>query len=379
MRVALLTNFVAPYRIPLLRALAERVGELRIFVSTPMEANRNWPADDGGLPIELQRTWTFRQRWRHPHGFEEDTYVHVPLDTQRRLRNFRPDVVFSGELGLRSLGAALYARTHPGVALVAWLTLSDVTEQGRGALRGTLRRGLFRRFDAVVVNGEGGARYCRRFGLSDERIFRAPQTSLIGALAAIEAERPAAAARRLLYAGRLIPLKGLLPFIERLSHWVEAHPGERVEFRLAGDGPLAGTIRRHPLPPGLELRLLGEVPIDAMAAVYREADLFVFPSLADEWGLVVNEALASGLPVLGSRYSQAVEELVEPGREGWVFDPLAADDIDRALDAALGCERDRLRTMRSAARRKALALTPEYVADRIADALRFAQQRHRVR
>ena len=56
-----------------------------------------------------------------------------------------------------------------------------------------------------------------------------------------------------------------------------------------------------------------------MAEVYAKASLFAFPTLADEWGVVVNEAMAAGLPVLGSIYSQAVEELVEDGVSGWVF------------------------------------------------------------
>ena len=61
---------------------------------------------------------------------------------------------------------------------------------------------------------------------------------------------------------------------------------------------------------------------ERMAEVYAKASLFAFPTLADEWGVVVNEAMAAGLPVLGSIYSQAVEELVEDGVSGWVFRPM---------------------------------------------------------
>ena len=53
----------------------------------------------------------------------------------------------------------------------------------------------------------------------------------------------------------------------------------------------------------------------------RKVGVLVFPTLADEWGLVVNEALAAGVPVLGSLYSQAVEELVRDGENGWTFRP----------------------------------------------------------
>ena len=129
MRVALLTNFVPPYRVPLFEALAARVGALRVFVSTPMERDRTWAPVWGRLDVAVQRSISFRRRWRHPHGFEDTTQVHVPWDTLGRLARFRPDAVISGELGARTLFAALHGLAHPRVPLLPWLTLSEVTER----------------------------------------------------------------------------------------------------------------------------------------------------------------------------------------------------------------------------------------------------------
>ena len=61
----------------------------------------------------------------------------------------------------------------------------------------------------------------------------------------------------------------------------------------------------------------------------------LFPTLSDTWGLVVNEAMAMGLPVLGSVKSQAVTELIEDGVSGWWFDPTSPQDLERAVDRAL--------------------------------------------
>ena len=91
----------------------------------------------------------------------------------------------------------------------------------------------------------------------------------------------------------------------------------------------------------------------AMAAVYAQADAFVFPTCADEWGVVVNEALAAGLPVLGSIHSQAVEELCADGETGWLFDPEDASTVLAALDRALAASGEELAAMGARARARA--------------------------
>jgi glycosyltransferase involved in cell wall biosynthesis len=109
--------------------------------------------------------------------------------------------------------------------------------------------------------------------------------------------------------------------------------------------------------------------------VYRTADVFALPTLADEWGMVVNEAMSIGLPVLGSRHSQAVEELVEEGVNGWTFVPDRPEAVDEALERALGTPPEQLARMGVAARDTVRPLTPEYVADGFVDGLRMALER----
>jgi len=80
---------------------------------------------------------------------------------------------------------------------------------------------------------------------------------------------------------------------------------------------------------------LGHIEYDELPRWYTEADVVVFPTLADEWGVVVAEALAAGVPVLGSVYSQAVDELIEPFKNGWLFRPDSQEETYASLKAAL--------------------------------------------
>src|SRR6266545_6842320 len=96
--VALLTNFIPPYRLPLFESLAERVKELRVFVSTSMERGTPRPPEWGRLSVQAQRGVLLPKVWQHPHGFSERSQVHVPYDTLWHLARYRPDAVISDEL-----------------------------------------------------------------------------------------------------------------------------------------------------------------------------------------------------------------------------------------------------------------------------------------
>lgn len=369
--VVLLTNFVPPYRLPLYQELSRRVARLTVLVSTPMERNRNWTADWRGLEVVVQRGWSVERPWRHRQGFRDTVQVHLPWDTLERLRRLRPDVVLSAELGFRSLMSALYQAECPDTGLVLWAMVSEHTEQGRGAARQMLRHWLLRRADRVVVNGQSGARYVSRFGVAGERIDRIPYTANLPTAGATRT-RPMPREFDLLYVGQLIERKGIVPLVEQLAAWVARHPQRPVRLAIAGSGPLRERIESLPLPAQLTICCLGELSREQLAAVYARSCALVMPSLADEWGLVVNEALAAGLPVLGSVYSQAVEELLVDGRNGWLYRPDDAGEVQRALDRVLLTSPRRLRVMGWLARRSVGHLTPDWAAEQLVQSLRAA-------
>ena len=372
LRVVMLTNFVPPYRLPLYEALGDRLSRLIVLVSTPVEGNRSWRPDTGRLDVRVQRTLSVRRSWRHPGGFSEPIHVHVPWDTMAQLRRLRPDVIVSGELGFRSLFAALHCmrRSSPNrPKLVLWATLSERTEHGRGRLRHVLRGWLLRRANRVIVNGASGERYVQGLGVRRDRIDRIPYVALPAFGDAGTTPR-AGALRNLLFAGQLTGRKGLVPFLEKLGEWSGAHPDREITLTVAGSGPAERALESFRSRGPLTIRLLGEQDPGELPALYAQADAFVFPTLADEWGVVVNEALAAGLPVLGSVHSQAVEELCDEGVTGWVFDPEDDDSTRSALERALATEPDELEAMRAHARERVRSLTPEWAAGRVLETIR---------
>jgi glycosyltransferase involved in cell wall biosynthesis len=222
-----------------------------------------------------------------------------------------------------------------------------------------------RRSDAVIVNGQAGARYVQRLGARPPRIFQIPYTTDLRPLVTLPIARPPHVRKRLLYCGALSERKGVRQFVEALARWAASHPSQTVKLDVVGHGPLSGFLETFHGPSNLELELRGAIHYSDLPDIYRHAGICVFPTLADEWGMVVTEAMAAGLPVMGSPYSQAVEELVRDRANGWTFRPDQSAEIDRALEQALMSSDQELEAMGRNARETVRPMTPAYVASQV--------------
>jgi glycosyltransferase involved in cell wall biosynthesis len=152
------------------------------------------------------------------------------------------------------------------------------------------------------------------------------------------------------YVGRLIPLKGINYL---LNSWDLFCKQECVEatLLLVGDGEQKETLMQQVRKLGLSnVKFVGFVQPKSLPTIYQAADVFVFPTLQDAWSTVVGEALASGLPVISSKYDGATPDLIVEGENGWIADPLDVEDLSRKLLMAWEA-RDRKEEMGKVARK----------------------------
>jgi len=188
-----------------------------------------------------------------------------------------------------------------------------------------------------------------------------------------EEPRPVVGRIRVLVVGQLVARKGLRQLLAALQTAPEACAS--LEVRFIGDGPLraelAAAIGRL-APRGLAAEALGHVRWDALPATYAWGDVLLFPTLDDEWGIVVNEAMAAGLPVVGSRYAGAVLELVREGETGWLFDPLDAPAFGAVLRRIASMPRDLFHAMGQRARTAIGSYSYEAAYDRLTGAVQHA-------
>jgi glycosyltransferase involved in cell wall biosynthesis len=373
MRVAMLTNILPPYRVPVFRALARTPGwQLRVLLNARSEFDRSWEVDPGGLDLEIVRSVSFVRGERT---------LHVPLGLFGALRRFGPDVVVSGELGARTLLAWLYCALF-GISLVSWFEATRLRAAEAGPLRVALGRFLLSRARSVIGPGREARLVLRGWSVEDARIFDAPNAhdheAFTKALAALDRDAVhrdlraglGCRARIALVVGRLFPIKGIEPLLDA---WDRLPSQLRSDWTLLflGSGPLAPRLERarDTHRPG-EIVNVPAVQPGEVIDFYAAADLLVFPSLGDAWGFAVNEAMACGLPVLCSTRAGCAEDLVRPGENGWLGDPLDEDAFSSALLEALTS--GRRQRLGERARETAERFTPEVMADGMRRALRHA-------
>jgi len=273
-----------------------------------------------------------------------------------------PDIFFQSGWAIPSFSAlGREVRTAGGavVALADFCWRGDFRQMVLGPLAFRLR--YAREFDAALVAGRSGVRVARHLGFAEERI----RTGLLGASSEIfHGGAPLAMRRKeLLFVGRLIPLKGIVPMIEAFLRVAPDHPD--AALRLCGCGPLAETIAQHPQIIVEEFKQ----PHD-LAALYRGARALVFPSYQEPWGLVVHEAALSGCALVLSEAVGSKDDLAGPDN-ALLVPPGDVEALSRAMDAVLSWDERRLQAAEVQSRHKARSFGPHRFASSVSELAHF--------
>ncbi len=164
---------------------------------------------------------------------------------------------------------------------------------------------------------------------------------------------------RLLFVGSINQRKGIKYLLEALRLLGNAPVELTVCGRVVDDLSLFEPFRAH-------VRIRPSVSLPELQAAYQQADLFVFPSVAEGFAQVLLEALASGLPILSTTHT-AAPDLIEHGQQGFVVEPRRPDLVAGHIDWALR-HRPALQEMKQAARARAEFFTWDRFAARVVEA-----------
>jgi hypothetical protein len=142
-------------------------------------------------------------------------------------------------------------------------------------------------------------------------------------------------------------------------------PELMVDWTLIGGGPLLDELRAVSTPANLHVDWRGNCDAQQIRDAYRDHEIMFFPTRGDEWGLVVDEALHSGLVVIGNDRAQAVVTLIRDGFNGWVTDMDDAGSLAHAINSYATLDASERLKMRQRARESVVDRTPENAADQI--------------
>ena len=135
---------------------------------------------------------------------------------------------------------------------------------------------------------------------------------------------------KILCVARLVPIKNFENLFKAWQLVEQVNTSEQLA--IIGDGPLLQDLKQ--LTESLQLKrvaFLGIVPNDEIPNYLYEADAFILPSWSESWGLVVNEAMAAGLPVLLSNKINAADTLLKNGVNGYSFSPGNVEEIKQRI------------------------------------------------
>ena len=333
-KVALLTNMISPARIPLYSSLAEAFD--LVILHGGAESNRDsWVGTEKEIPkATVAWAWGWQiplTRKKNEQDFDEQ-YLHINPGFLSRLIHFSPDVVVTTELGFRTVLALIYGFFFARPVWVWWGGTLHTERNKASRLKRLLRPLLARCIRHWISYGQSSTRYLLSLGVPSQWILE-----LQNAANEEYFQTPAKAQFRveprpvLLYVGQFIARKGI-------THFLRAAAALQKKAR-AFSVLLVGSGRERPaveqLSKDLGLRNVYFHPAQSpqlMPGVYRSADVLVFPTLEDPWGLVANEAMLAGLPTLCSKYAGCAEELFP---DECVFDPENATDFGEKLGLAL--------------------------------------------
>ena len=315
-RVVVLTEIIAPYRIPVFNALAECEGiDLHVtFLSETDHSMRQWKV----YSEEIRFSNEVLPSWRKRVGKYN---ILVNHSVTSALRQARPDVIVCGGYNyLASWQAQRWAKRNQ-VQFLLWCESTAHDQRAGHTLVESLKENFLRGCDGFVVPGKSSLEYMRQMGIPSTNIFVAPNavdTNLFSTR--VRAARDKAdrlrgelglPLRYFLFVGRMVEAKGVLDLLEAYG---KLRPELRSEVGLvfAGDGPLRAESEAvgRSIFPGT-VHFAGFVHRDELASYYGLAECFVLPTHSDPWGLVVNEAMASGLPVICTQVAGCAADLVK--------------------------------------------------------------------
>lgn len=266
--------------------------------------------------------------------------IPFPKGLYQLIRSVKADVIITEGFFQFTPWALLYAIFHKIPILIAYERTAH-TERNCPMWRRLYRKSISLFVDGYVVNGSLTKQYLISQGVSSDVIFEgamcADSLNLAESVKAMKYEEKEDFKVRLhletkeiiyLYVGRLIPLKGVVYLLDAWKEHILVYPNDHL--LIVGDGPLMNNfISNYGIFDSISF--MGNIDYSQINNYYAIADVFVIPTLEDNWSLVMPEAMSCGLPVACSIYNGCYPELVYEGKNGTLFDPLDKASLLHAL------------------------------------------------
>jgi glycosyltransferase involved in cell wall biosynthesis len=257
-------------------------------------------------------------------GYDQGIFL-PPVAVIPQISKFRPSIIFTSAFSLWTLYALAFKLLNGTRVIILWEGNSPSADYRTSRFRLATRRLLGRFADGGVSNMHAGVDFLHSvIGMERSKLLRhpyeVPDSSVLHSGGGDEAVLQEVRRPIFLFVGSLIARKGWSSLLEAANLLVKRGI-DSFSVVFVGTGGQAEEMSAQIRSYGLEqqVRQVGQVAYQDLGSYYRAADVFVFPTHEDTWGLVLLEAMAFGKPVLCSSNAGSAE-MVSHGVNGFIFD-----------------------------------------------------------
>jgi glycosyltransferase involved in cell wall biosynthesis len=312
-------NIPAPYMVERFNAIAER-GNLyfEAWFNDRREPDRSWKVDESSWKFSYRYLPVLRLAGKNLH-------FSLPI-----LKRKRPDVLVSLYAEPVFLVGWTIARLRGAKTIFRVVVTFDRWVK-RSKWKEFLKRQLFKRVDGIETPGIDGRDFAMKYGASEEKIFYTKHAidvehymkSRKKALLKREKIRDALGLRGItfVYVGRLWWGKGIRFLLDAFRD-LQRRVSEEVSLLLVGDGEDEDSLKKKCRKEDIRnVVFAGFHQKSELPWLYAASDVFVFPTLGDPYGIVVNEAMASSLPVISTSAAGEIRDRIEDVVNGYIVPP----------------------------------------------------------
>jgi 1,2-diacylglycerol 3-alpha-glucosyltransferase len=372
MLVAVLFTNYGPYhlaRINSFQTACAKVGWNLLGIELARsEAEYQWKTQTENLPYKMISVLGDRQ-------LESVKFTQVCSNLIATLDKTRPDVLaIAGYARPAMLSALLWSIWNRKPAILFSATTEN--DAPRSWWREIFKTSLIKQYRAALAGGKPQKRYLIKLGMPADAVFVGYDVVGNDAFHPTRIQSLSHPLNKpfFLTINRFVPKKNLAFLISSYAEYRKIAGDNAWDLVLCGDGPLRSQIEQQIADLNLEkcIHLPGFLQQDEMLPYFAHAGCFVHASIKEQWGLVVNEAMAAGLPILVSNRCGCFEDLVLEGINGFGFDPENAQQLTNLMLTVSSQKKLDLSAMGQASLQHIQKYSPDYFAQNLIQAVEYA-------
>lgn len=345
MRITWVTRSFLDYRIPIYKEINRLCGNNLYLIYNeeivPEHLTQIMKNELGERCIPLKGEIRLVGKKKNPVSFSNAKNIRIPIQKGliNTIKNTNPDIIITDGFFQWTYAPLVIKLFNKKVKHVMCYEGWQHTERNMQFFRIWYRKLAMKLIDSICCNGILSKKYVESLGYPSEKISlgnMAADTSFFSEKSSeitqcdIDSFRKRMNLKGTVYcfSGRLVQLKGIK---ELVVAWKNFSINKNVTLFIIGDGPLKEELESYINDNNLSnIIFAGFVNYVDLPIYYKASDIFIIPTLQDNWSLVVPEAMACELPIMSSIYNGCYPELVTK-ENGWIFDPLDKVNMESTL------------------------------------------------